>query len=213
MTAMPPIKFVASPNYSIRGGSGVRLIVIHTMEGSYAGSIAWFAMAKSQVSAHLLMKADGSEWTQMVALGDKAWHACNANPYSIGIEGEGYTAKGEDDVWDNSMALGVAWLLHAYGLPCRWAAGGVGAGFCSHHDLGAMGGGHVDIGPCGGPDWQRLSAAVGRSYAVLSHGPLPAWALHGAPAPLAISPAPPVPPEASHGGAQRSDEPPFATDT
>ena len=91
---LPPIKWTASPNCSSRGGQKVRLIVTHDCEGNYAGSIAWFAMKKSQVSAHLVLRDDGLEATQMVAWGDKAWHACNFNPFSEGIEAAGFESKG-----------------------------------------------------------------------------------------------------------------------
>ena len=76
--AIPPIKWTPSPNVSSRGGQKVRLIVTHDCEGNYAGSISWFAMKQSQVSAHLVLRDDGAEATQMVAWGDKAWHACFA---------------------------------------------------------------------------------------------------------------------------------------
>jgi hypothetical protein len=201
----PPLKQVPSPNASSRAGARIRLVVVHMMEGSYAGSIAWLCMVKAQVSAHLCMKADGSEWTQLVPLSGKAWHACNANPYSIGVEAEGFTAKGFDDAWAKGLAWGVAWLLKRYGLPCRWAEGGAGEGFCSHHDLGAMGGGHFDICEVGSPDWRRFAGFVDQAFAAFGDDPPPDWALHGLPAPTAIAPPPAVAPSPSHGGAARSE--------
>lgn len=202
---VPPLKQVPSPNASSRGGQRIRLMVVHMMEGSYAGSIAWLCMVKAQVSAHLCMRALWPEWTQLVPLSRKAWHACNANPYSIGIEAEGFTAKGFDDVWAKSLAWGVAWLLKRYGLPCRWAEGGVGDGFCSHHDLGAAGGGHFDICEVGSPDWKRFQGFVEQAFAAFGDDPLPDWALHGLPPPMTVEPPPAVTPEPSHGGAARAE--------
>jgi len=46
---------------------------------------------------------------------------------------------------------------------------------------------------------------VKAAYADLATGPLPAWALHGAPAPHAASLPPAVPPEPSHGGVARNE--------
>ncbi|MFI8823936.1 N-acetylmuramoyl-L-alanine amidase [Streptomyces sp. NPDC053431] len=77
-------------------GMGVDFIVIHDLEGSYDGGISWFQDPVSGVSAHYVMKADGSEATQMVATKDVAFHAGNywVNLHGIGIELEGYAAQG-----------------------------------------------------------------------------------------------------------------------
>ena len=205
MIAMPSLKFVASPNFSSRGGQSIRLIVVHDTEGSYAGAVGWFTMPRSQVSAHFVMREDGAEVTQMVPLTAKAWHACNVNPYSIGIEGAGVEAHGFSDDWWQGMARIVAWLLHRYQIYPRWAQGGQGQGFCSHHDLGAMGGGHADVGPVGSPEWMRFIGLVNDAYAEMEAGPLPSWAPIGVLPSSAISAAPSAPPEPSHGGAIRHD--------
>jgi hypothetical protein len=201
--SLPSLKFVPSPNYSSRNGARISKIVVHMTEGVYAGAVAWFARKASQVSAHLVMKADGSEVAQCVALGDKAWHVCNFNPTTIGIEGEGFTAKGFDETWAKTMGRIVAWLLKRYGLPCRWAEGGVGDGFCSHHDLGSAGGNHDDPTAIGSAAWAHLVQLIQAAYAELGDGELPVWALHGLPAPMAISPPPALAEgetATSHGG-------------
>ncbi len=162
---VPPIKWTPSPNFSSRGGARVRLIVAHDCEGGYAGSIAWFAMAQSRVSAHLVLKEDGSEATQMVAWGNKAWHACNANPISEGIEAAGFSAKGfEAAEWDALAAL-VAWRLHANSIPCQEAtAANDWTGFTEHAKLGAWGGGHHDLTE--DPNkWAAFVARVHNAYA------------------------------------------------
>jgi hypothetical protein len=200
--ALPTLRQIPSPNYSSRGGARIRLVVVHDTEGSYAGAVSWFTQTRSQVSAHLVMREDGGEVTQMVPLSEKGWHVCNANPYSIGIEGAGVEAQGFSDAWWRGMATIVAWLLHRYGLPCRWAQGGAGDGFCSHHDLGPAGGGHDDPVAVGAPQWMTFIGLVGDAYAAFAAGPLPDWALHGLPAPSSLSPPPAAPADAtSHGGA------------
>jgi hypothetical protein len=201
-SVLPALKQVPSPNCSSRGGARVRLVVVHDTEGAYAGAVSWFTQVRSQVSAHLVMREDGGEVTQMVPLGEKAWHACNANPYSIGIEGAGVGAHGFADAWWAGMAIIVAWLLRRYGLPCRWAADGVGEGFCSHHDLGPVGGGHEDPCAVGSSEWTRFIGLVEAAYAAFGDAPLPDWALHGLPAPSIVT----LPPaaaagETSHAGA------------
>ena len=205
MVTMPTLKFVQSPNYSQRDGETIRLVVVHDCEGGYAGSVAWFAQTRSQVSAHFVMREDGGEVTQMVDMNKKAWHCCSYNSCSIGIEGAGVAAHGFSDAWWTTMANMVAWLCHRYAIYPRWAQGGEGAGFASHHDLGAMGGGHTDVGPVGSPEWMRFIGLVNDAYAAMESGPLPSWAPIGALPPAAISAAPNATPEPSHGGAIRHD--------
>ncbi len=89
----PGARWVASPNYSSRGGTAVREVAIHTMQGSYAGSISWFQNPASQVSAHYLIRSSDGQVTQMVRESQKAWHVGSHNAHSIGIEHEGYISN------------------------------------------------------------------------------------------------------------------------
>ncbi len=74
-------------------------IIVHTMQGYYAGAIAWFKNPNNnyQTSAHYVMRASDGEITQMVLHKDIAHHVGKKNPISIGIEHEGYVA--EPDTW------------------------------------------------------------------------------------------------------------------
>jgi hypothetical protein len=140
---LPKLLWKPSPNFS-RRSARVDLLVLHDTEGSYSGSIAWFEMPRSQVSAHYVIKEDGSEVTQMVEIADKAWACCNFNSRSINYEMAGFAAKGyRSEEWQ-AVANIFAFHLHYFQIPCRWARGGVGPGFCSHFDLGSAGGGHSD---------------------------------------------------------------------
>lgn len=141
--SLPPLKFVKSPNFSARTAR-VDLLVLHDTEGTYDSAISWFSTPKSNVSAHYVIKEDGSEVTQMVELADKAWHAVAFNSRSIGFEMAGFASKGFDsNEWD-VVANILAYHLHLLQIPCQWSRGGVGPGFCSHFDLGSAGGGHSD---------------------------------------------------------------------
>ncbi len=85
----------SSSNYTGgRGGSPVQYVVIHTMQGSYAGSISWFQNPAAMASAHYNLRSSDGEATQMVREGDTAWHAGNwfYNQHSVGIEHEGFVA-------------------------------------------------------------------------------------------------------------------------
>jgi N-acetylmuramoyl-L-alanine amidase len=145
VVVLPKLKWRPSPNFSMRAaGTHVDLIVVHDTEGGYDGAVSWFANSHSQVSAHIVLKEDGSEATQMVRYRDKAWHASAFNSRSIGLEVAGFAKKGYGEHQWAVAARIVAFLLHSHGLPTRWARGGRGPGFCRHYDLGQAGGGHTD---------------------------------------------------------------------
>lgn len=76
-------------NFSQRN-SDISGVAIHYTEGSYAGCISWFKNCDASVSAHYVIRSSDGQITQMVREADKAWHARNANPYTIGIEHEAY---------------------------------------------------------------------------------------------------------------------------
>ena len=80
----------ASCNYSSRSGTAVSAVTIHTVQGSYAGCISWFQNCDAGVSAHYVVKSSNGQITQMVLESNKAWHVGSENPYTIGIEHEGY---------------------------------------------------------------------------------------------------------------------------
>ncbi len=161
--SLPSLKWRASPNFNARGGARVDLIVIHDMEGSYAGSIDWFAQRQSDVSAHFCVRDDGGEITQMVHLSDRAWHACAFNSRSIGIEMAGFASKGYSSHLLQATAALAAELCHFLQIPVRHARGGVGAGLESHWGLGRAGGGHSD--PSTDPDFMdRFIALVQAAY-------------------------------------------------
>jgi len=87
-----PALWVASPNFSERNDT-ISHVAIHTMQGTYSGSISWFQNTASQASAHYMVRSSDGQITQMVRDSKKAWHARSANPYSIGIEHEGYVSN------------------------------------------------------------------------------------------------------------------------
>lgn len=181
---LPQLRQVPSPNYSSRGGAKVTLLVAHDCEGSYAGSLNWFSQPKSKVSAHLVLSENGLEATQMVSFANKAWHACDFNPMSIGIEMAGFAAKGFAAPEWQAAANIFAFLLHRYGLPPHWVQNGEGQGFCSHYNLGQAGGGHKDPTTDSGV-WDAFCARVEAAYAL---GPPDAWGA-GTPATVPSAPA------------------------
>lgn len=106
-------------NFTSGGLGTVQYVVVHTMQGSYEGSINWFLNPDSDVSAHFCIRSDDGEITQMVNLSDRAWHVGSSNTVAVGIEHEGFV---DDASWytfamyDESAKL-ARWLVDHFGLP------------------------------------------------------------------------------------------------
>lgn len=146
--ALPDLVQRRSPNQSGRHGAAADLIVWHETAGAYAGSVAWLCNPRAQASAHLVIREDGLEATQLVPLAGKAWHAAAYNGRSIGVEHANVTPLGyasEHQLRASARVFG--WLCLHLSIPPRWARGGVGHGVCYHGELGAAGGGHTNCGP------------------------------------------------------------------
>jgi hypothetical protein len=141
---LPTLKHVASPNFSSRNGTTIDLLVLHDTQGGYEGSIGWFANSHSQVSAHLVLKEDGSEATMMVDWEEKAWHVVAFNSRSIGLEMAGFAKDGYGEAEWQAAANIIAWLCAKFKIPAQWAVAGHGPGIARHYDLGAAGGNHSD---------------------------------------------------------------------
>ena len=76
-TEYPEALWVAanSSNYSTgRSGETIQYVIIHVMQGSYAGSISWFQNPLQSLRTLQLRSSDG-EITQMVSEDNTAWHA------------------------------------------------------------------------------------------------------------------------------------------
>ena len=145
-----------SGNYSnaSRGAAQIKYVVIHTVQGSYAGAISWFKNASSNVSSHYVIRSSDGETTQMVDDADVAWHDACFNSESIGIEHEGYVQ--DPDAWYTEpmyleSARLTAWLCQQYGIPCDRAhvMGHGETPDCSDH-----------YDPGSGWDWDHYMALV-----------------------------------------------------
>jgi len=172
--------WMPSPCYSSRGGSKVRLIVVHTSEGAQTiQSLAgWFANPSNQVSSHTgIDNASATTIGEYVTRDQKAWTSANANP--VATQTELCTPSGAAQGWSaatwagqtNMLAACSAWIAEeaaAFGIPIvkltPAQAQGSSAGVCGHGDLGAMGGGHTDPGP-NFPWSQVIAMATGQAPA------------------------------------------------
>lgn len=157
---LPPLVWKPTPNVSSRGGEKVRLLVWHETAGAYAGAVSWLCNPAAQASAHLVVREDGLEATQLVPLAEKAWHAVAFNSESIGVEHANTLARGfatEQQLEVSARIFG--WLCLQYGIPPRWSRTGSDPGITRHKDLGAAGGGHFQCGT-DDTDWQRFLVMV-----------------------------------------------------
>lgn len=82
----------ASTNYSV--AITPDMVAIHTMQGSYAGSISWFKNTSASVSAQYCVRSYDGQITQMVCHRRRAFHVGNSNSFAVGIEQEAYAEDG-----------------------------------------------------------------------------------------------------------------------
>ena len=112
-------QYKQSPHYTA-GRSSYSYVLIHTMQGSYAGCISWFQNPSSQVSSHYQVRSSDGQVTQMVTHANTAWHAQCYNSKSIGIEHEGFVANpGQwytDAMYRESAKL-TRWIADRHGIP------------------------------------------------------------------------------------------------
>lgn len=138
---LPTLKVQFSPNKSKRRAV-VDLVVVHDTEGVYAGAVSWLCNPKAQASAHVVIKEDGSEATQIVGWEEKAWACVAYNSRSDNIELAGFASRPYPKKQLDVAARVVAFRLHTRGLKPKHGEGG----FLYHSDLGPAGGGHHDPG-------------------------------------------------------------------
>lgn len=152
--------WIGSPNYSSRGGSGVRLIVLHSSEGAttYRSLGNFFANPSSGVSSHVGIDDTPNEIGEYVNRNNKAWTAANANPVAVQAElccPSGASANWTRADWNSHptmLANTAAWIAEearAFNIPIRNVGTDAqrgAAGVCQHRDLGTWGGNHYDNG-------------------------------------------------------------------
>ncbi|EHN74994.1 putative amidase, partial [Streptomyces coelicoflavus ZG0656] len=156
-----------SGNYAAGRSSAITTVVVHVTQGSYAGSISWFQNPSAQVSAHYVVRSSDGQITQTVREGDTAWHARSANPYSVGVEHEGYVddpAWFTDAMYRSSAAL-TRYLADKYGIPKDRAH------IVGHSEV--PGNDHTDPGP--NWDWAYYMSLVQGDDDGSTGTPFPTW--------------------------------------
>jgi len=148
---------IPSPCYSSRGGSSVRLIVLHTAEGAttYQSLGSYFQNSANQVSSHVGIDDTSNTVGEYVRRDYKAWTAANANPVAVQAELCAFASWSFDEWNKHSVMLQntAKWVAEEaakFGIPITKLsssqAQGGSKGVCQHADLGSWGGGHWDCG-------------------------------------------------------------------
>ena len=164
VVVLPPLQWRESPNQSARNAP-VTAVVVHDTEGAYSGAVSWLCNPAAQASAHVVLREDGLEATQLVPYSHKAWHCAAYNSQTIGLEMAGLARVGFTDPQLRHAARIVAFFLAKYNLPAVHTKpddlGRLGKGWTLHQDLGQLGGGHHDPGFSAAKAWWfgRLVAA------------------------------------------------------
>jgi len=126
--------------------SEYRGLVLHIMQGSYDGSIAWGKNPASDVSFHFAARGDG-HLGQLVDTADTAWTQSNGNGHWISVENEGYSgnplAPGQVEAVAQLYARGV----REHGWPLQLADSATDRGLGWHGMGGTAWGGHPDCLP------------------------------------------------------------------
>lgn len=143
--ALPKLLQHPSPNYSTRTVK-ISLVVLHDTEGPYASAVTWLSNPKAQASAHVVLREDGKEATQLVRWSKKAWACVAFNGQSLNLEMAGKASVGYSAAEIDAAARIVAYWCHLYSIPAQRAIGGRGSGITFHQELGVAGGGHHDPG-------------------------------------------------------------------
>ena len=140
---LAPLVQRRSPNQSSRRGAAITHLVWHSTAGAYAGSVAWLCNLRADASAHLVIREDGAEATQLVHLAAKAWHAEAWNGFTVGVEHASLGASFASSKQLSESARVFAWLCHTLGIPPVYGLHRP-RGIVRHRDLGIAGGGHSD---------------------------------------------------------------------
>lgn len=144
---LPHLLQAPTTNYSTRSpASKIELVVIHDTEGTYGAAINWLRNPEAQASAHVVLREDGKEATQLVRWSKKAWACVAFNSPSLNLEMAGKASVGYGAAEIDAAARITAYWCHLYSIPVKRARGGSGAGITFHQELGSAGGGHHDPG-------------------------------------------------------------------
>lgn len=154
-----------TPNRTVNGMVESRGLVLHIMQGTYDGSIAWGKNPASSVSFHFATRGDG-HLGQLVDTADTAWTQANGNGHWISVENEGYSGNPLTPAQVDACAHVYAEGVRAYGWPLQTTDSPNGYGLGWHGMGGTAWGGHFDCP--GEPIKAQRDEILGRAAAILN---------------------------------------------
>jgi len=116
-----------------KGGNVPRIFVVHIMVGYMAGTDTVFRNPNSEASAHFGVSRSGNVW-QWVDTDDTAWHAFDANTYSIGVEHAGFPSEPLTDLQIKASGRLYAWAHQQYPDIDLWINKRVQGSGISYHE-------------------------------------------------------------------------------
>jgi N-acetyl-anhydromuramyl-L-alanine amidase AmpD len=120
-----------------KDGNSPRIFVVHIMVGYMAGTDTVFRNPNAEASAHFGVSRGGAVW-QWVDTDDTAWHAFNANTYSIGVEHAGFPSELLTDKQIKSSGELLAWAHKHYPNIDLWVNTRIqGSGIAYHEQYDA----------------------------------------------------------------------------
>ncbi|MBA3679658.1 MAG: N-acetylmuramoyl-L-alanine amidase [Bacteroidetes bacterium] len=166
-----------SCNYSSRNGTQISAVTIHFVQGTYAGCISWFQNCSASASAHYVVRSSDGQVTQMVLESAKAWHVGSENPYTVGIEHEGYISTASwftTAMYNSSAALSkdictsnsINTLRTYYGPGCSGTSSQCLQGSCvkvKGHQMNPNQT-HTDPGPLW--NWAKYYKLINNTYSI-----------------------------------------------
>lgn len=161
-------------NFTTNGQEAVHGLVVHIMQGTLAGSRAWFNNPSSQDSAHFGTSRDG-DLEQWVDTKDRAWAQAAGNRTWLSIENEGFVPDALTGKQLEKVAQVFAWVVRTYpSIPYRVANSPSERGLGWHGMGGAAWGGHTG---CPGDHIKaQLQKIVDRAKEINGAKPAPVYA-------------------------------------
>ena len=115
-----PATWLASPCHSSRNGASITDVVIHDMEGHFTYvTYTMFHNCNFSASSHYTLRSSDGYIVQLIREYRKAWHVGNGNPYSIGLEHEGFALQSgwyTTAMYNSSAALVKDITQSGYGI-------------------------------------------------------------------------------------------------
>jgi hypothetical protein len=131
-------------NRTINGMStDIHGLVLHIMDGTEAGTEAWFKNRAAKASSHFLNPRSGN-LRQLIDTADRSWAQADGNSNWISVENEG---RGGNSLTDSQIAnLGslFQWISRAYNVPIQSTDDPNGRGLGWHGMGGRAWGNHPD---------------------------------------------------------------------